>query len=362
MTESRRRHRWRKAAAAVAASACAIPAVTGSATGDSVTQLKDKLGSAQSQLNSNRQREQGLAGRVAELTSQVSAMSSQVQLVQSREADAEARLAGYEAKLAAAKAAVLREELHLKHVRRVLARARVVLGAELRGQYEQPQETLVSVLVDSKGMQQLLDTLEYQASVKHHEQSVITAARIARHLAIATATRLHKLQAGDAEAASAEQVQTNALAGMNALLSSRQSALDDARAAQSTALAASQARGARLQAAIATIQKQEQAAIQAAQTITETGTGGGAGLGATAGWAIPYKIVLCESGGQNLPPNSAGASGYYQILPSTWREFGGSGPAAYEASKAEQDAVASRIWNGGAGASNWSCSAITGIT
>jgi hypothetical protein len=71
--------------------------------------------------------------------------------------------------------------------------------------------------------------------------------------------------------------------------------------------------------------------------------------------------VLCESGGQNLPPNSAGASGYYQIIPSTWKLFGGTGPAAYLASKAEQDAVASRIWRGGAGASNWVCAGIVGI-
>jgi hypothetical protein len=159
---------------------------------------------------------------------------------------------------------------------------------------------------------------------------------------------------------------------MNALLSSQQSALSDERAAQAVALAASQEKGAQLRSAVATIQKQEQAAEQAAQTIKTSsdvstgagseGLGGGTGLGPAGGWAIPYKIVLCESGGQNLPPNGAGASGYYQIVPATWREFGGSGPAAYLSSKSEQDTVAARIWNGGAGASNWACSAITGIT
>jgi hypothetical protein len=72
--------------------------------------------------------------------------------------------------------------------------------------------------------------------------------------------------------------------------------------------------------------------------------------------------VQCESGGRNTPPNSAGASGYYQIMPATWKLFGGTGPAAYLASKSEQDAVASRIWNGGAGAHNWVCASIVGIT
>jgi hypothetical protein len=75
-------------------------------------------------------------------------------------------------------------------------------------------------------------------------------------------------------------------------------------------------------------------------------------------WAIPSAIVMCESGGQNLPPNSAGASGYYQILPSTWTGSGGSGPAAWQASKAEQDRVAASLWNGGRGASNWVCAGL----
>jgi hypothetical protein len=67
---------------------------------------------------------------------------------------------------------------------------------------------------------------------------------------------------------------------------------------------------------------------------------------------------MCESGGQNLPPNAAGASGYYQIIPGTWKGMGGSTPAAYLASKAEQDRVAAALWNGGAGASNWVCASL----
>ncbi|MGH2917042.1 MAG: transglycosylase family protein, partial [Solirubrobacteraceae bacterium] len=78
-------------------------------------------------------------------------------------------------------------------------------------------------------------------------------------------------------------------------------------------------------------------------------------------WAIPWPIVQCESGGQNLPPNSAGASGYYQFLPSTWRGLGGSTRHAYQASKAEQDRLAARLWNGGRGASNWVCAGLVGI-
>jgi hypothetical protein len=164
---------------------------------------------------------------------------------------------------------------------------------------------------------------------------------------------------------------------MNALLQSRQDALARAKTAQQDALAASRSRGRQLQSAIARVQAQQAAAARAAaaavvaraatSTSSSPGSSGtptpaGPTFGPSGGWAIPYAIVLCESGGQDLTPNSAGASGYYQIIPSTWKLFGGSGPAAYLASKSEQDAVASRIWNGGAGASNWVCAGIVGIT
>lgn len=76
------------------------------------------------------------------------------------------------------------------------------------------------------------------------------------------------------------------------------------------------------------------------------------------GWAIPEPIVMCESRGQNLPPNYDGASGAYQILGSTWAAYGGTAPyEAYLHSRSEQDAVAARIWREG-GPSQWSCASM----
>lgn len=73
-------------------------------------------------------------------------------------------------------------------------------------------------------------------------------------------------------------------------------------------------------------------------------------------WSIPWPIVKCESGGVNLPPNGVTASGYYQFIDSTWQSLGGSTREAYEASKAEQDGLAARLWDRGRGASQWDCS------
>jgi septal ring factor EnvC (AmiA/AmiB activator) len=381
-----RRHTRLLSAAALGVSLAAGLCVADTATGANVTQLKSQLGSAQSQLGAQQEHQKTLAGSISALNGQVSALSSQITLVQQREAAAQDQLDQYDDALADARAQLDFEHHKLDVARRRLHTAQKILSAELLNQYEAPQQSFMSIVMNSSGFGQLLSQLEYLDSAKKQEQAIIQLTRFERTQALAATQRITKLAATDQQEADYAGTQTHALVGMSALLDSRQAALADERSAQAVALAASQEKGAQLQSSISQIQSQEAAAIKAAETykpppvttVTTTGTstgttttpvatapvngGGGTGLGPTDGWAIPYAIVLCESGGQNLPPNSAGASGYYQIIPGTWKDFGGTGPAAYLASKSEQDAVASKIWDGGAGASNWSCSAIVGIT
>jgi len=71
-------------------------------------------------------------------------------------------------------------------------------------------------------------------------------------------------------------------------------------------------------------------------------------------YSIPTYIVMCESGGNYRALNpSSGAGGAYQILPSTWRAYGGNG-LPHQASKAEQDRIAAMIW-ADSGPSAWAC-------
>ena len=110
----------------------------------------------------------------------------------------------------------------------------------------------------------------------------------------------------------------------------------------------------------------EQAAAARAAAAAAAAAAAGSGSTPTAvgpapsgGWTIPQQVVQCESGGQNLTPNGAGASGSYQFMPGTWNNYGGYGQA-YQAPKSLQDQRAQQLWNGGAGASNWVCAGIVG--
>jgi septal ring factor EnvC (AmiA/AmiB activator) len=340
--------------------------VTGALALMSVTTAgASRLGQLHSALGAQQVRQHSLTASIGSLNRLIGSLDAQISLVENREAALSSALADDRAKLARVQGQLTAEKARLVMLRRRLGTARRRLSRQLLGSYESSKPDLISVVLNAHGFNDLLEQLNFVGRAEHAQQSVITATRVAKAQADQAARRLAQLQRTDTQVTQATAIQVRAVAGMNTLLQSKQGALQSARLAQQSALAASRARGAQLTRQITRVEAQQAAAEAAARraaqapapaAINPLGQTGGSG-----GWAIPYAIVLCESGGQNLPPNSAGASGYYQIIPSTWKLFGGTGPAAYQASKAEQDAVASRIWRGGAGASNWVCAGIVGI-
>jgi peptidoglycan hydrolase CwlO-like protein len=265
-------------------------------------------------------------------------MQGRVEEVQAELTAAEGRVVQTEARLRAAAARSAR-------LAQRLATTREKLGALLRERYVNGEPDLVTVVLSANGFRDLLETVHFVERVQHSDARLLDDVRDARADAVAEKALEARLIVEQRDAAAAAARQRDALAGMLAGLQERQGALSQARAAREAALSNTRAGRRDAQRALAKLIKARQrAAVQA------SGPGGP--------WAIPYAIVQCESGGQNLPPNGAGASGYYQFLPATWRGLGGSTPQAYQAPKAEQDRLAAQLWAGGAGARNWVCASL----
>jgi peptidoglycan hydrolase CwlO-like protein len=323
------------------------------------------LGQLNSQLGAEQAHQQSLASSISSLSTMISSLTGQISLVESREAEVRADLARDRAALAATESALTREQQLLAVLRARLARARMLRARQLVSDYEQTRPNLVSVVLESNGFKDLLDRLTFLRDAQRQQQTIITITREAKAQADMAAKRLAALEVTDKEMTVATTQRTLALAGMNSLLHSKEAALQDARAAQQNALAASRARGSALRAEIATVEAEQAAAARAAaQQAAAAAAGSGAtptavGPAPSGGWTIPAQVVQCESGGQNLTPNSAGASGYYQFMPGTWNGYGGYSQA-YQAPKSLQDQRAEQLWNGGAGASNWVCAGIVG--
>jgi septal ring factor EnvC (AmiA/AmiB activator) len=301
-------------------------------------------GRLRGRIQSGRAHERALAGAAAHLARLERATAREVAILSRRvagaQADLDAAVAQQRAtaeRLAAARARVARLRIRLGQVRARLAEVLV-------SRYENGEPDLVTVVLSARGFHQLIETVDYVRRVQQADARLLAEVRAARVDAARERRELTVLERRQRIAAEAVRRRRDALASMAAGLRARQAALAQAHAARVAALRRTRAGRRRAERALNRLLAARRRAAR------QAGPGGP--------WAIPWPVVQCESGGQNLPPNSATASGYYQIIDDTWHGLGGSTPHAYQASKAEQDRLAARLWNGGAGASNWVCAAL----
>jgi septal ring factor EnvC (AmiA/AmiB activator) len=305
-------------------------------------------GTLRGRIQQGKEREQALSGAIARLDDLLAQTQREIAIVQGRLTEVEADLAAAEARLRATQERLATERRRLARLRTRLAQGRDDLSAQLVSSYKQDQPDLVSLVIASHSFADLIERVEYVKRLQERNGEIVDRVHQARIDTDRQADRLAELEIERQQTADAVERRRDALASMRAGLAQRQATLSRVRAARAEALAGTRAgRQSAERELNKLIAERERLAREAA-------SGGGPG----GPWAIPWPIVQCESGGQNLPPNSAGASGYYQMLPSTWRGLGGSTPHAYQASKAEQDRLAAKLWAGGAGARNWVCAGL----
>ena len=288
-----------------------------------------------------------------------SALGDAVDRLQALEDDAASDVAGLEGRLADAQADLAAAEVALKETEDELtaARGRVVrlerrldqvrlkLADLLRSRYVSDAPDLVTVILNADGFTDLIETVDFLKRVQRSDEKLLAGVREARTAALDERARLNELSERREETADTLARRRDALNGVLDGLRRRRDTLTAARAAREAALSRTREGTRDAERALVKLERE-----QARAAVSVAGPGGP--------WAIPYAIVQCESGGQNLPPNSAGASGYYQFLPSTWQGLGGSTEHAYQAPKAEQDRLAAQLWAGGAGARNWVCAGL----
>jgi len=308
-----------------------------------VPAISQDEGTLRNQIERSKAREQQLSGAVARLTDLLTRTEHDIAVVQGRLTEVEADLAAARARLAATRARLATQRAKLARLRRRLAEDRHDLAAQLVADYKHTDPDIVSLVVGADNFADLVERVELVTRLQERNGEILARVHAARDETDRAAAHLADLEAEQQETAAAVERRRNALASMRAGLAQRQATLTRVRAARAQALAGTRAGRAAAESALNKLIAEREAAARA--------TSGGP-------WAIPWPIVQCESGGQNLPPNSAGASGYYQMLPSTWRGLGGSTPNAYQASKAEQDRLAAKLWAGGAGAHNWVCASL----
>src|SRR5947209_3697784 len=185
-----------------------------------------------SQLSQQQAHQQSLSSRIAGLSQLISSLDGQISLVQSREEAVRAELDRDRAALAAARVSLARERALLVVLRARLTRARMLLSRQLVSGYESDRPDVVSVVLNAHGFSDLLEKLDFLHRAQQQQQTIISQTRTAKARADRAARRLAAIEATDRRITQGTALHVGALAGMNALLQSKQSALGQARAAQ----------------------------------------------------------------------------------------------------------------------------------
>jgi len=327
----RRAARRRRAVLGIALAVGIVVALGVSLAGAADPSLKDQIGSAKSNAGQLSDRVSAQTARIVSLTEQAHQAGAQAMVVAAQVEEAEARSRELATELAAA-------ERKLDRLRAEYAVAVKQLEDRLVAIYESDTPDELTVLLNSNGYDDLATRSAYLDALHNADRRV--AERVAS-LRDQVAAHVHEV-AGLKQQADEE---AQRLTAARASLEASERAANQAAAAVTAARAKTEASLSNAKGQVAELERQL-AEQQAASAGTPAYLGGP--------FSIPTYIVMCESGGNYHALNpSSGAGGAYQILPSTWRAYGGGG-APQDAPKAEQDRIAAEIWRD-SGPNAWAC-------
>jgi peptidoglycan hydrolase CwlO-like protein len=298
-----------------------------------------------SDVRRGKAQERSLASAAQRLGRLERALTGDIAVLQRRLDSVRADLTRAQTRLGQTQGDLRVQRVRAVRLRRRLAQSRELLGRRLRELYTSSDPDLVTIVLSSHDFADLLERTEFLRRIRRADEHIVEAVRRGRADARRQSIELAGLERRQQDAVVAVRSQRDALGRMETALQGRRATLARARAARLAALRATRA-------------DRRSAERELSRLLAERAAAARQTAGPGGPWAIPWAIVECESGGQNLPPNWAGASGYYQFMPDTWQGLGGSTPQAYQAPKAEQDRLAAQLWNGGAGAANWDCAAL----
>jgi hypothetical protein len=323
------------AVAAVAALAACVPAA-----------LAADVATLQARVDAARSEARNLAASVELRTAELQSAAGRAAVAGRRQQALEAALVRGRARLVRMQAAAADAHRRLLAAQARYRRGQRQLARRLVAIYKSDAPDMLTVLLDADGFSDLLTRTAYLKEINDADSALVARVEALRDGVRSWLERVRELRGLAAAEVGRMSAARDEVARIRAAAQARAAALQRARAAQQASLAALRSRMAGWTAQVR--------ALQAA-----SGQGGSAGqaIGKWFGdFTIPQSIVMCESGGNYGALNpSSGAGGAYQMLPETYKGLGGRHKAPHLAPKWEQDKLAEKLWNGGAGRGNWEC-------
>jgi septal ring factor EnvC (AmiA/AmiB activator) len=297
----------------------------------------------QAKVAAAREEAESLTLRLQAAQSELATAQQEADVASDREQQLSALLASGEQRAARLAGEVADTQRRLMIEKRRLHRARSALAARLVAIYESGAPSTASVILASSDFDELATRTEYLERIEQSDADLADRVAEVRGSIAAALERVAalkaKVDAYNARLAAARDE-------IAAVRASAEAAAGELQAVKSARAASLATLKAKIGEWVEDIEAAEAASAAEAEGTVERWLGGP--------FSIPSYIVMCESGGNYGALNpSSGAGGAYQILPSTWKLYGGKG-APHEAPKAEQDRIAAEIW-ADSGGSAWVC-------
>ena len=344
--ETVRGTRLRTAVATAVAAGALLAFGAGTAGAQSISDLNSKIAGAQSQA-------QSMSADVQAKADQVAAAQQQAAVAAQREAELSNLLAEGQQRSADLAVKVEQTQSHLQRARAHLKRALGGLQARLVDIYKSGAPNAAEILLNAHGFRDLANRANMIGRIENSDADLAKRVRSLRNQVKDALTSVRQAKAEqDAYNARVSDARDQ-IASVRATAEQQAAKLDAARQQEQAAIATLQSNVSSWENQVQQIQAAQAAAAQEAQQASAASAQQTV-ANWVGNWAIPQAIVMCESGGNfNAVNPSSGAGGAYQILPSTWRLYGGSG-APQDGSPAEQSNIAAQIW-ADSGPSAWVC-------
>ncbi len=273
------------AATAALAGACLLGLPSGSAA---AADLQSKLDAKQSKLEKVRAHEGVLTTTISKYRDQISGLEAAVASLRRQEAAVHSKLIAKQAELDQAIADLRRAKDHLEVVRRHLKAALGALREQLVTIYESGTPDVLTVLLSSKGFDDLVARAEYLKRIQGFQESVVGRVRQLRNEAKRTVVRLADARRRIEAARDAIATQEQQLAAARASVESRQADLVAARAKREAALSEIKSSEQQLEGDVSAIQEKIQSQIAAASGVTPL-PAGPLGAPSAAGFIWPVN-------------------------------------------------------------------------
>jgi murein DD-endopeptidase MepM/ murein hydrolase activator NlpD len=262
-----------------AAAACVLPS-SQPARAATAGQLQQQISAGQSRISGLSGTVAAQSGRLSQLQGQIGALQHQIDVLQ-------ARIAPELAQEARLRVELIRARAQLQRLEALQAHAESILAQQLVGTYESDQPDLVTVVLDAKGFQDLLDRIAYQQTVQHQDAQVVRSVRATRQAVAAQAIKLGALEAHLQALTAKVLAQRNQLIRARLALVPQEVAAARARAATASQLAAVRSQVNGLQAQLSKIQVAQAAAAAQAAGLSPSAFSGPVSASSSGGFTFP---------------------------------------------------------------------------